>query len=127
MPRPLHHLLAYALTYFLIACSSSATNTTTSGIYGQVTLGPVCPVVQANQPCPDQPYQAAIEVLDSNRNHVASFQTDAQGNFKVGLKPGDYILVPQSPNVMPHASEQTVTVQANILTQVTIVYDSGIR
>lgn len=124
-PRPL--LLTYILTCFLTACASSAATVTTSGIYGQVTLGPVCPVVQENQPCPDKPYQATIEVLDSQRNHITEFQTDAQGNFKMGLAPGDYILVPQSPGVMPNAGEQTITVSANIFIQVTIVYDSGIR
>ena len=84
-------------------------------------------MVQVNNPCPDKPYQATIIVLDSNRNQVTQFQTDAQGNFKVGLKPGAYILAPQSPNVMPSASEQTVTVTSGLFTQVTITYDSGIR
>ena len=127
MPQLRLLLLACTLTYFLFACTSSATSTTTSGIYGQVTLGPVCPVEQLNNPCRDKPYQATIEVLDSNRNQVTSFQTDAQGNFKIGLAPGAYILVPQSPGIMPHAGEQTVSVSANLFTQVTIVYDSGIR
>jgi hypothetical protein len=132
MPQPRSRakrapLLLCSLAFFLAACASSATNTTTSGIYGQVTIGPACPVQQINNPCPDQPYPATIIVLDSNRQQVTRFQTDAQGNFKIGLQPGTYILVPQSPNVMPHAGEQEVTVPANIFTQVAIVYDSGIR
>ena len=121
------HLLACTLICFLIACASPATSTASSGLTGQVTLGPVCPVQQANNPCPDQPYQATVVVLDSNRKQVTQFQTDAQGNFKINLAPGAYTLVPRSPGVMPHAPEQTVTVIQNTFTQVTIVYDSGIR
>ena len=120
-------LLPCLLAFLFATCASSVANTTTSGIFGQVFIGPVCPVVQVNNPCPDKPYQATIIVLDSNRNQVTRFQTDAQGNFKIGLKPGTYILAPQSPNVMPSASEQTVTVTSGLFTQVTITYDSGIR
>ncbi len=125
------HLHTYVLTYFLTltlaACASSATNTTTSGIEGQVLIGPMCPVMQANIPCPDEPFQATIKVLDENRHKVTQFESDAQGNFKVGLKPGTYILAPESPNAMPRADEQTVTVIERQFVRVTIHYDSGIR
>lgn len=125
----MRRLHAYTLIglLFLTACAASAANTTTSGIYGQATIGPMCPVMQANVPCPDKPYQAAITVLNQSRAKVTRFTTDAQGNFKIGLKPGAYILVPESPKVMPHAGEQTVTVQAGQFTPVTISYDSGLR
>ena len=120
-------MLLCSLAFLFTACTSSATNTTPSGLYGQVTIGPTCPVQQINNPCPDQPYQATIIVLDSNRKQVTQFQTDSQGNFRIGLQPGTYSLAPQSLNVMPSAGEQEVTVQANVFTQVTITYDSGIR
>ena len=122
-------LRAYTLICLLLltACASSAANTTTSGIYGQVTIGPACPVMQVGVPCPDKPYQATVAVLNQSRSRVTQFTTDAQGSFKVGLKPGTYLLVPESPGVMPRAGEQTVTVTAGQFTQVNIVYDSGIR
>ena len=125
------HLRTYILTYFLTlalaACASSAANTTTSGIEGQVLIGPMCPVMQANIPCPDQPFQATITVLDENRHKVTQFDSDAQGNFKIGLKPGTYILAPESPNHMTRAGEQTVAVIEGQFIRVTINYDSGIR
>ncbi len=125
------HLRTYTLTYFLTltlaACASSATRTTTSGIEGQVLIGPMCPAMQADVPCPDRPFQATITVLDENRHKVADFQSDEQGNFKIGLKPGTYILVPEAPNAMPRAGEQTVTVIEGQFIRVTITYDSGIR
>ncbi|OGO46895.1 MAG: hypothetical protein A2W37_17130 [Chloroflexi bacterium RBG_16_63_12] len=120
-------LSCFFLALLLAACASSATHTTTSGVEGQVLIGPMCPVMQAGVPCPDQPYQATITVLDENRKKMTDFQSDAQGNFKIGLKPGTYILVPESPNHMTRAGEQTATVIEGQFIRVTINYDSGIR
>jgi len=120
-------LSCFFLALLLAACASSATNTTASGIEGQVLIGPMCPVMQEGVPCPDQPYQATIAVLDENRKKVTDFQSDAQGNFKIGLKPGTYILVPESPNHMTRGGEQTATVIEGQFIRVTITYDSGIR
>lgn len=125
--HPRTYIVTCFLTLTLAACASSVTNTTTSGIEGQVLIGPMCPVMQANIPCPDEPFQATITVLDENRHRVTQFESDAQGNFKVGLKPGTYILAPESPNAMPRADEQTVTVIEGQFIRVTIHYDSGIR
>ena len=127
-PARLHtYVLTYFLTLTLAACASSATNTTTSGIEGQVLIGPMCPVMQANIPCPDEPFQATITALDENRDKVTQFASDAQGDFKIGLKPGTYILVPEAANAMTRAGEQTVTVIEGQFVRVTLHYDSGIR
>ena len=123
----LTHALLAVLLLITTACASSATNTTASGVEGQVLIGPMCPVMQEGIPCPDQPYQATITVLDENRKKVTDFHSDAQGNFKVGLKPGTYILAPEAPNAMTRAGEQTVTVMEGQFIRVTITYDSGIR
>ncbi len=121
-------LLAFLL---IVACSPQTQDPfepLDSGIYGQVTIGPMCPVVQENNPCPDKPYQATLTVLTTtDHGKVVQFQTDANGNFRVVLVPGQYILHPESPNVMPHASDIPFTVEAHQFTQVNVVYDSGIR
>lgn len=98
----------------------------TSGIEGQVTIGPMCPVVMLNDPCPDQPYQATVDVLDASGKQVAQFQSDAQGRFKVALAPGVYTIRPQRAGIA-RAPQQDVTVIAGQFTPVEIVYDSGIR
>ena len=121
----LTHIFIYIL--LLTACASGATNTTTSGVEGQVLIGPMCPVVQEGVPCPDKPYQATVAVLDEKRNKITQFESDAQGNFKIGLKPGTYLLAPESPNGFTRADEQTVTVIEGQFVRVTITYDSGIR
>ncbi len=98
-----------------------------SGIEGHVTIGPMCPVVQINNPCPDKPYQAAITVLTTDRRKVTQFQTDANGYFHMALAPGEYILRPESPNVMPHSNDIQVSVVRGQYTRVDVSYDSGIR
>jgi hypothetical protein len=84
-------------------------------------------VEQVNHPCPDKPYQATLSVLTPARTKILEFQTDAEGHFRISLAPGDYILHPESPNVMPHAAEQTFTVITGKFTHLTVTYDSGIR
>jgi len=123
-------LLTLTIVVFLAGCAPTATTPLhTSGIEGTVTLGPQCPVEQANAPCPNQPYQATIVILDSSGAELARAQSDALGKFKVALNPGTYTLRPLPPQgqPLPFASEQTVTVVAQSFTVVGIVYDSGIR
>ncbi len=98
----------------------------TSGIEGHVTIGPMCPVVMLNDPCPDKPYQATVDVLDASGKQVAQFQSDTQGHFKVALAPGAYTIQPQGAGIT-RAPQQDVTVVAGQFTPVEIVYDSGIR
>jgi hypothetical protein len=100
-----------------------------SGIEGHITEGPMCPgpAQIGNNTCPDQPYQATITILDANTNLITQFQTDVSGYFKIDLAPGTYILHPKSDKVLPHAADQSVVVNAGQFTQVTIIYDTGMR
>jgi hypothetical protein len=98
-----------------------------SGIEGQVLMGPMCPVAQQGQGCPDQPYQATITVNSPNGGTILQFQTDGGGHFKIPLAPGEYTLHPESPNGIPFAADQSIVVGASQYTQIVIKYDSGIR
>lgn len=102
---------------------------TTSGITGQVMIGPTCggPISLNNATkCADKPYQATITVLDQAGKTVMQFTTDADGRFRVPLQPGTYTLKPNS-SVMPRAAEQIVQVVSGQYLMVTIKYDSGMR
>ena len=99
---------------------------TESGITGQVRIRPVRPHTTIGVPNL-APYQAKFDVLDASRNPVTSFETDPNGNFRISLPPGKYILRPQTSGPYPRASEQTVVVPPKSFAQVQIVYDSGIR
>jgi hypothetical protein len=101
-----------------------------TGIAGTVTLGPMCPVMRADQPCPDQPYEATVTIMESSSGQqVAQAHSDAQGFFQIALMPGTYILHPETPadNIFPTAGEQTITVTSGQIIQVMISYDTGIR
>lgn len=115
------------LIILLATCSLQEPAPAESGVEGQVLIGPMCPVVQVGQACPDQPYQATLTVNSLGGERIAQVQTDEQGRFKIPLEPGEYILHPEAPNVMPFAPEQTFRVVADQFTQVTVQYDSGIR
>src|ERR1700730_2012413 len=80
-----------------------------SGIVGQVVIRPIRPhatIGTSNV----QPYQAKIEILDSNGKLVTVIESDADGNFRVPLAPGKYLLRPLSSGPYPRASEQTISV-----------------
>ena len=122
-------LLQVLVVLLLSACGTTQPVSARSGIEGQVFIGPMCPgpVVQAATPCPDQPFQATITILDINGEQVTRFQTDAEGRFRVPLDPGTYTLVPESSGGIPWALQQTVTVTSEQFTQVMITYSSGIQ
>ena len=119
---------AVGVTIILLAtCSLQEVAPADSGIEGQVLIGPMCPVVQEGQPCPDQPYQATLTVNSAEGRKIMQVQTDQQGHFRLALRPGDYILHPEAANVMPSAGEQVFRVESGRFTHLTVNYDSGIR
>jgi hypothetical protein len=111
----------------LATCSIYSPTPRGSGIEGQVLVGPMCPVVQPGQECPDQPFQATLTVINRDGVQIAQFQTDDQGRFSVPLVPGEYTLHPESPNGIPFAGDQSFIVETGRFTQITVHYDSGIR
>ncbi len=111
----------------ILATCSTKPQPTDSGIEGRVFIGPMCPVVQVGQECPDQPYQAVLTVNSPEGEKIVQAQTDEEGKFRIPLKPGKYTLHPESPNNYPFADEQPFTVEEGEYTQVTVNYDSGIR
>ena len=115
------------LLLVLGACSPASPAPADSGIQGQVSIGPVCPAMQAGMDCADKPYPGSFTILTSKGKEVTQFQADANGIFDIHLAPGDYILRPESPNIFPFADEQPFTVLPGQFTQLTVTYDSGIR
>jgi hypothetical protein len=113
----------------LTACSVTPTPDGSSGVYGRVTIGPMCPVVRADEPCPDKPYQAKLVLLTASGERVTTISTDTDGRFRVSLSPGDYILRPETPQnqPLPMAQDQQFSVVAGRFTELNVSYDSGIR
>jgi len=125
-------LLISAFVLLGAGCSfqPSISGTTTSGIQGQILIGPSCPVesVPPQAQCAPKGYAGTVQVLSSDQSkEITKFTADVTGNFKVNLAPGDYYLKPVKQNTYPIAQPQSVSVTANSYTKVTIEYDSGIR
>ncbi len=108
----------------VVACDPFAT----SGVAGLVLIGPMCPVVTLDDPCPDRPFAATIVIQDAWGQEVCTAWSGEDGRFRAGLAPGDYLLVPLNGEAgLPYASPLPVTVAPDFYTEVTVSYDSGIR
>jgi hypothetical protein len=108
----------------LITCDATAT----SGIGGLVMIGPLCPVMRVDDPCPDQPFAATLIIRDSQGRELCAVSSGEDGHFLVGLLPGSYEVIPLTgPGRLPAAASQWVTVAPGQFTDVTVSYDSGIR
>jgi hypothetical protein len=113
---------AFDKANLVVAVSSNDEN----GITGQVNIRPVRPHATLGV-SNLAPYQAKLEVSDTSGHVMANVDTDANGQFRVALPPGTYILKPLSPGTYPRASEQTIVVSPKKFSPVTVTYDSGIR
>ncbi|MCH6556207.1 MAG: DUF4338 domain-containing protein [Chloroflexi bacterium] len=70
-------LLLATVAALWLACRGQQAPPLTSGIEGQVLIGPTCPVLREGTPCRDQPYQATIAVWNAERTEkVRTFTTD---------------------------------------------------
>jgi hypothetical protein len=100
-----------------------------SGITGQVLIGPMCPVEHLGQPCPDQPFAAALRIEDATGRLYCTAHSDDDGTFRAALPPGDYIVAPVDPNPggPPHGTAEPATVEPEQYVAITLHFDSGIR
>jgi hypothetical protein len=97
------------------------------GIDGMVLLGPQCPVQRQDDPCPDLPYQAWIQVRRRGGGFVTRVRSGDDGRFRLGLRPGTYLLDPESGSPFPSATDEEAVVESGVYTDVVIRFDTGIR
>ena len=118
-------LTAITLFSLPIGCTKEDLN---SGIYGNITLGPINPVEREGEEN-TKPYQATISIKNqSGTREMESFTSDKDGRFKVFLKPGTYLVDPlPGGSPFPFAKPQAVTVESNKFIELNIMYDTGIR
>lgn len=120
---------AVALPWVIAACGTGSplASDARQGIDGLVLIGPQCPVQTVDDPCPDLPYQASIDVRVRGGALITRVTSGADGTFRVGLSPGSYTLEPEEGDPFPTAAAQEVDVFQNQYTEVTISFDTGIR
>jgi len=123
--------LIYSLAFLMGGCTGAfIPPDLDSGIAGVVLAGPTCPVETPDNPeCDDQPYAATVVVKTADgRFTVTRFTAGSDGRFRVPLFPGRYLLDPlPGAGGLPVSNPQTVMVQPDAYTDVTISYDTGIR
>jgi hypothetical protein len=108
-----------------VASPSRSPRETEPGISGQVVAGPTCPVERADSPCPDRPVtDAQVTISGSGYHHNTT--TSSEGRFHSATPPGTYTVTASSPSVFG-CDPQTVKVEPNRTTHVTVHCDTGIR
>jgi hypothetical protein len=126
-------LLGFVFTIVIGACGGpndgspgQPSRRADSGITGVTVAGPQCPVEIAGQPCAAQPVAARIVVQDPAGRDLLAFTSDDQGRFRVGLPPGDYVLVTTDVRA-PILKPQPVTVLPGQFLQLRLLLDTGVR
>jgi len=117
------------LLLILAACANRTATSADSGVRGIVLLGPTCPVVTEESPCPDRPLaDTEIQVLRGSVE-VATVRSGSDGRFEVALEPGHYVLQAMVEAGGPgmFAKPLEVDVSANAWVDVTVSVDTGIR
>ena len=124
-------LTAVLASLLLTACASDGGDevASSSGIHGQVLLGPTCPVVQEGSPCPDEPVGGVEVRALTDGEAIAQTTSGEDGRFELELPPGRYTLEavvgPDGPGMF--AKPVAVTVTAGAFVEVVVPVDSGIR
>jgi hypothetical protein len=120
-----------------IGCSSPTTPVDTAAkVYGRlsglVTIGPICPVVREDTPCPTPPSAYAarkILVMDEQGTKILfTVDIDSQGLYVIDLAPAKY-RIDLKPNGIDRAAElpAVVEIHANSVTTLNVNIDTGLR
>jgi hypothetical protein len=111
----------------LVAVSSAGAATTTSGLRGLVTRGPIAPVCTAEQPC-DAPAKNVTLVFSRYGRVVKRATTNDQGRYRVRLAPGLYAVRLQVKQRIGRGLQpERARVVASRLRRVDFSIDTGIR
>ena len=108
------------LALSLPALAGSATSTT--GLHGHVTIGPLTPVCKVGTPC----YGPATHVTLTFRRLYRAWNvgTDSYGNYHVALSAGTYVVKANKGVALKPSIVQVVTGRMRI---VNLAIDTGIR
>ncbi len=111
----------------VISSQCSIIPETATGFMGFVMRGPITPVCIDTTTC-DEPFSAGFQIKENNVT-IGAFQSTSEGCFAVQVPAGNYIIVPNAdaPILSPQSQTQDLTVGANLWTEVTFTFDTGIR
>jgi hypothetical protein len=117
----------FAALAALVAVSSAGAATTSSGLRGAVTRGPIVPACAAEQPC-DGPAKNVTLAFVRNGRLVRRVTTNEQGRYRVALAPGLYAVRLTVRQQFARGLEPTrARVVASRFRRVDFSIDTGIR
>jgi hypothetical protein len=111
----------------------------TTSVTGQLIAGPTCPVERPGENCPPpRKVQGKVEIdtaptsrSSPNGTPVETVSSDSSGHFSAELPPGDYTLTALASGPAPPAGRmsrsESVRVESGVVSEVTLVFDTGIR
>jgi hypothetical protein len=111
----------------LLAGCARAGGAADSGIEGRVLLGPKCPVITEESPCPDEPVAAEVIAMRLEDRETFSVRSGSDGRFRLALPPGDYEVQALVTAGAMFAKPVNVTVTAGEFVHVDVPLDTGIR
>jgi len=128
-------VLIIALVVSLLAgCGTQDPGTTQdqSGVAGRVHLGPQCPVETEGDPCEDKPAAGSKVTVakqlpgnsDAGGEVVARTTTDADGDYRVAVAPGMYVVTAQAGMSCELIN---IRVTTSAYSKIDIPCDTGIR
>jgi hypothetical protein len=133
MNKLINRILLLVAFLTLFSCnnfiSDSSVKEFTSGVKGQVFIGPVSPIEKEGI-LNKVPYEAILEFLDPDNNIIKKIQTDANGKFETELKPGKYTIKPltiSGSGNYPVGINKDIIIKPDEIAFVEINFDSGIR
>jgi len=115
-----------------LSCNQMTSVEVSSGIVGRLTRSPMCPVERTppDPGCEPAALAAPLQVRDESGRVVARTTSGTDGQYKVALSPGHYVLhgLAVSPTGFPTPPAPVeVDVSDHAWTTVDLDYDTGIR
>ena len=103
-----------------------------SGVAGQVSVGPQCPVEIEGEPCANEPAAGSTVTVakqlpgdsDAGGEVVGRTTTDADGNYRLAVPPGEYVV---TADAGMSCELMDARVSVGVYSKVDIACDTGIR
>ncbi len=113
-----------------LQCATTKKSSHSSGIKGTITLTGNCPgpVRKDNDSCGPQPYEGEFAVKrSSDQVVVATGKSNHEGQFKIDVAPGKYIITQAGEARYPMIHSDEIVVAKHKFTTVKLTADLGMR
>ncbi len=120
-------ILVLALTMLTLALAAPAVSATgQSGLRGVVMRGSTSPVCRADEPC-EAPAANVVLVFKQAGHVVARTTTGPKGGYRVGLKPGRYVVTTARRTIGAGVTPRMVVVPRERFARVDLHLDTGMQ